>query len=91
VSGAKWIDKNGENILIISETDVKNYLNDGNEVTSKEIHAYCYVVTENKTQLLWDIVDFVKDCPLDMRVEFIPKSLSVTDINKNGIGENTFL
>lgn len=91
VAGAKWSDKNGDNYVIITETDIKNYTHDGNDVISKEILSYCYSVTGNKSQLVWDIVDFIKDCPLDMRVEYIPNSLSITDLNNNGIGESTFL
>jgi hypothetical protein len=33
----------------------------------------------------------VKDCPLDLALNYNPNSLTVTDIDENGIAETTFL
>lgn len=90
--GAKWKDDNGENYLIISETEIKNGKDkEGNDAISKELFAYNYVIKNGETTLLWQINDFVKDCPLDLALNYNIGSLSITDVNKNGIGESTFL
>ena len=88
VAGAKWDDNNGQNILIITETAEKNQSNDER---MKELFAYLYVVNGSDTKLLWRVNDFIKDCPLDITMNYLQKSLIVTDLNNNGIAENTFL
>ncbi len=95
VSGKRWNDKNGENILILTKTGVKKkkakhpdfeeYINEA------ELFGYHYVSTGGSFSLLWKINDFVNDCPLDLTLDFIQGSLSITDLNDNGIAESTFL
>lgn len=92
VGGARWKDTNGENLLIITETDIQNGKDkEGNEAISKELFAYNYVIKGNENTLLWQINDFVKDCPLDLALNYNQNSLTVTDLNENGVGETTFL
>jgi hypothetical protein len=40
---------------------------------------------------LWKTNDFVKECPVDVTLEYMPKSISITDLNKNGIAESIFI
>lgn len=87
VSGAKWEDKNGQNLLIVCETEIKSK---GDE-RSKELFAYQYILSGDDAKMLWKVNDFEKDCPLDLSLSLIPGSVTVTDINKDGIAENTFL
>lgn len=91
VAGSRWQDKDGENLLIVTETDIQSGVKDDEEVSSKEIFAYCYLIENGNAALLWSINDFVKDCPFDLTAELIPNSITVTDLNNNGIAENTFL
>ena len=87
VAGARWEDKNGQNVLIVCETEIRSK---GDE-RSKELFAYQYVINGEDAKMLWKVNDFVKDCPLDLTLSLIPGSVTVTDINKDGIAENTFL
>lgn len=92
VGGAKWKDANGENFLIITETEIQNVKDkNGNDAISKELFAYSYIVKPGENTLLWQINDFVKDCPLDLSLNYNLNSLTITDVNENGIGESTFL
>jgi hypothetical protein len=88
VASAKWTDNNGENYIIVTETEEKNQNADNR---MKEMFAYQYVVNGDDMKQLWKINDFIKDCPVDITLQYMPKSLSVTDLNKNGIAETTFL
>ena len=88
VASAKWTDNNGENYIIVTETEEKNQNADNR---MKELFAYQYVVNGDGMKQLWKINDFIKDCPVDITLQYMPKSLSVTDLNKNGIAETTFL
>lgn len=88
VASASWKDKNGSNIVLITETEEKT--NPEGEIT-KELYGYQYILDSSGAELLWKIQDFIRDCPVDVSLSYIENSLSVTDINKNGIGESTFL
>ncbi len=95
VTGKRWKDRNGENILILTKTKVKQkkakqpdfeeYINEA------ELFGYHYTGSGNSFSLLWKINDFVNDCPFDLTLDFISGSLSITDLNDNGIAESTFL
>ena len=87
VGGAKWEDKNGQNVLIVTETEEKTK----GDARSKELFAYQYIMTGESAKQLWKVNDFIKDCQVDLMLSLIPGSISVTDINNNGIAENTFL
>lgn len=88
VAGARWNDKNGENILIITETPVKGTPGDSR---MKELFGYHYKISGGETKLLWKINDFVKDCPVDLTLKYVDESLSITDLDNNGIAESIFL
>jgi len=95
VTGKRWTDKNGENILILTKTKVKEkkvkqYGTEDN-ILECELFGYQYVSTGGSYTLLWKINDLVKDCMFDLTLDFIPGSLSITDLNDNGIAESTFL
>ncbi|HMT10401.1 MAG TPA: hypothetical protein PKA39_02120 [Ignavibacteria bacterium] len=87
VGGARWEDKNGQNVLIVCETEEKTT----GDNRSKELFAYQYILNGEDAKQLWKVNDFIKDCPVDVMLSLIPKSITVTDINKDGIAENTFL
>ena len=38
-------------------------------------------------KLTWRVQDFVKDCELDLKANFIKNSFAVTDLDKNGKAE----
>lgn len=87
VGGARWEDKNGVNVVIITETEEKTT----GDNRSKELFGYQFILDGENAKQVWKINDFIKDCPVDIMLSLIPKSLTVTDINRNGIGESTFL
>lgn len=95
VTGKRWNDKYGDNILILTKTNVKEKKSrkSGYEETELEceLYGYHYVNTGGSYTLLWKIQDFIKECWFDLTLDFIPGSLSITDINENGIAESTFL
>lgn len=96
---ASWKDKNGLNVLLITETKdkkVREEKMDGKYLEqeaaySKELFGYQFLVRGDSAVLLWKIQDLVKECDADLTLDYIANSISVTDINKNGIGESTFL
>ena len=95
ITGKRWNDKNGENILILTKTNLKEkkVRKSGYEETDLEceLYGYHYVSSGGSYSLLWKIQDFVKECWFDLTLDFIPGSLSITGLNENGIAESTFL
>lgn len=101
VASAKWKDKNGINYIIITETKEKTkklseaerdkgmYI--GESIASKELYGYQFIIKDESSEEVWKIQDFEKGCDADLTLEFIKKSLSITDLNNNGIAESTFL
>jgi hypothetical protein len=87
VSGARWEDKNGQNVLIVCQTDEKT----SGDFRAKELFAYQYILNGEDSKQLWKINDFIKECPVDVILSLIPGSITVTDINRDGVAENTFL
>ena len=93
VASAQWKDKAGLNVFVITETKpVTTKTNDYDESISKRLYAYVFVKNEdNKFKQVWVIEDFIDKCQVDLTLSYILKSLSITDLNKNGIAETTFL
>jgi hypothetical protein len=87
VAMTKWDDKLGSNILFITETSE----NSNEDTRSKELFGYHYISDNSGNVQLWKINDFVKDCPVDLTLEYIDRSLVITDLDENGIGESSFL
>lgn len=87
VAMAQWDDKLGSNILFVTETSE----NSNEDTRSKELFGYHYITDNSENVLLWKINDFIKDCPVDLTLEYLDKSLEITDLDKNGIGESSFL
>lgn len=86
VGMAKWDDNMGSNVLLVTETEMK-----GGEFRHKELYGYHYITANDEYKLIWKINDFVKDCPVDLTLSYIDKSISITDLDNNGIAESSFL
>ncbi len=94
VGGAQWKDKNGHNVVVISETKEKETKgkNGADRMLSKYLYGYHFILKDNgETEELWKINDLIEKCQFDLTLNYIEKSLSVTDLNNDGIGESTFL
>jgi hypothetical protein len=99
VAGARWLDKNGENLLLLCETGpfksqiAPNSKENPYEEWGKaaELHAYHYLKSKGQHLLLWKLYDSINICALDLEAAFLPNSLTITDLDGNGIAESTFL
>ena len=50
-----------------------------------DLYAYHYPATGGLPT--WLVHDFVAECPLDLEARFLPKALTVTDLDQDGIAE----
>lgn len=99
VAGARWLDRNGENLLILCETEKvsklvprsSKYFGFEKWGVTAELHGYHYVKVKKKFKLLWEVFDSANTCPFDLFLTFLLNSLTITDLDNNGIAESTFL
>lgn len=93
VEGARqWRDRLGENLLLLTRTDEREDADeDGNEARSRELYAYHYVREGAGYRLLWQTTDFVRECGLDIVLDFAPGSLQVTDVDRDGTAETSYV
>ncbi len=88
-AGHRWTDRNGDNIVITTET--KAYQSEKfeheSDGTDKELFAYHYIIKDNKATPTWRVYDYISDCPVDITVSFIHGAFKISDLDKNGIGE----
>lgn len=91
VAGATWTDANGENVVLVTETSVDEKPGPYGHLLSKELYAYHYIMKDGSGDELWKIQDFVNDCDFDLALSYVPESLSITDLDGDGIAESTFM
>ena len=82
-----WNDKLGKNLVITCESGALKNTKSESEGFDYEIYAYHYILGKKETKLDWKVYDYIKDCDLDHQAEFIKKTLNVTDLNNDNIGE----
>ena len=82
----EWIDKNGNNIVVVTETGIIESKS-GDDNKSASLYAAHYISSKNSYALTWKITDFVKDCPVDIEAIFIPNTCQITDLNKDSVAE----
>jgi hypothetical protein len=94
VAGARWLDRYGENLLLLCQTGpLKSPRQElgGDGAVDAHLYGYHYVKDKNHYTLLWKLYDYTDFCQFDITAVFIPKSLTITDLDGNGIAESTFL
>jgi hypothetical protein len=101
-ASAAWEDKKGKNILIITERP-QYFWQDENKSMEKfaedpdsdtevaELFAWHYIFDpqENKWKVLWTLNDFKFSC-CDVKMEYTPYTLRISDLDSNGIAESIF-
>jgi hypothetical protein len=83
----RYTDRTGTYAVLTSETGPVPAANpdDGQRA---DLYAYQYQVPATGAPTLsWQVHDFVPDCPLDLEAQFLPGSLTVTDLDQNGTAE----
>ena len=86
-----WTDRLGENILITSTVpvyrDTAKTDDFGEDARSAELYAFHFVKKDTAWHLLWQLGDAEKECPFDVTCAFLDHSVTVTDLDHNGIAE----
>lgn len=84
----RWFDESGVNLLLTTETgETVHPVADSESYRDKSLYAYHFLLFEDSVVQNWKVSDYVRECPLDILLNFIPGTLQVTDLDQDGIGE----
>ena len=84
VASARWSDKNGDNIIMISEFRKGQILEPG---YASELYAIQFSINPSGCDTVWKIKDFNYQ---DAEVEYAQGTLKILDIDKDSIAESSF-
>jgi len=90
VNAVRFTDSEGEHLMITTETGITDTKGDSEDGNGRDaaLYAYQYTIKSNGSmQLNWQMVDFVKDCQVDLEAIYIPGTFAVTDLDRNGKAE----
>jgi hypothetical protein len=88
-TAVRWVDSLGDNIAILTETGIyqSNKFKHENDGRDAELFAYHFIEKDNSAFQIWQVYDFISDCPVDIEAKFIKNSFQVTDLNNDGVSE----
>jgi hypothetical protein len=88
-----WRDNSGENFLLL--TKIPDYpvksAEYNEDARSSDIYAYQYVRNDTGYRMVWKLMDYIKECPFDITLGFFKGSVSITDLDADGIAEATII
>jgi len=88
INAVRWTDSLGDNIVLTTETgETKSKSIPDDDYRDAALYAYHYMVQGDSLKLTWKVYDFTKDCPVDIRANFIANTFAITDLNKDGKAE----
>jgi len=87
VQALQFQDNTGTYITLTTATGEQPQKGD-DEFRQAQLYGYLYQLKANgQTTRNWQLHDLMSDCNLDLVAEFVPGSLSITDLNKDGKAE----
>jgi hypothetical protein len=87
----KYSDKEGTHIVIATEGFVATPADDNESVYTSLLHAFSYLQNGGTTTLEWELNDSAGPCGADVDAKLRTGSLTVTDLDKNGVDEVWFV
>lgn len=86
-SAVSWTDSLGNNIVLTTETGEFPDKNGEPGYRQGALYAHHYLIKPDSVKLLWQVHDYVDECPVDIHAEYIENTFAVTDLDKDGTGE----
>lgn len=86
INAVRWTDLSGDHMVITTETGETQSKGQGLDDTYRDaaLYAYHYILQADSFKLTWKVFDFVKECPVDLKANYIRNTFAVTDLNKDG-------
>lgn len=88
-----WEDKNGYNAVFWVKKTRNDFpvLQFAGEDAEVVLRAYHYTSQSNQSKLLWEMKDYEALCDLDLTTNFLYPSVNLTDLDKDGVAEVSFM
>ena len=84
----RYVDKTGENIVILAETEVTTSEDeDGDIIAHKAIYAHRFLKKNNHWEETWKAYHHESECFNYPVAEFVKGAFSVTDLDNDGVAE----
>ena len=84
----RYFDQTGENIVILTETEVATSEDDdGNTLSYKAIYAHRFLKKDSNWKEEWRAHHYEDECINYPVAEFVKESFSITDLDNNGVAE----
>ncbi|MCL2041071.1 MAG: hypothetical protein FWG84_03405 [Bacteroidales bacterium] len=83
----RYTDKTGDNMLILTETEVITWEDDEDFLSNKAIYAHRFLKKSNTWEEAWQFYHPVEECMNYPVAEFVRGALSVTDLDGDGVAE----
>ena len=87
VKAVRWADNTGDHIVVTTETGETASKGSEEDERDASLYAYHYIVRPDSSMLTWKLHDFIKNCSVDIKANFIKNSFAVTDLDNNGKAE----
>ena len=88
IDAVSFSDKMGQNIVITTETgEIASKTKADDDNRNAYVYAYHYLSKNDSFIRTWRVIDFVKDCPLDLWAKYIKNSFAVTDLDNDRYAE----
>ncbi|MDR0794882.1 MAG: hypothetical protein LBE79_02330 [Tannerella sp.] len=82
VEAYKYTDKTGENIVLLTETEVRDVtINPNNPVLYKGLYAFRFLKKDDRWEEVWRVYHYQDDCSHYPVAEFIKGAFTLTDLN----------
>ena len=100
VQTVSWRDARGLNLLVMTEPPHRRSPVDGPDLADHcalggcwdaELFVHHYLLEGGRATLVRRVYDFEKGCELDLLAKFLKHSLTITDIDGDGVAEIAFL
>lgn len=94
VEALKWTDSLGTNILLLTQTGGFTFKDTTGEVNARaELNAYLFTKKKSEKTFSrhWKLYDFIVCYGVDYYAGYYQHSLSITDLDKDGFAEITFI
>ncbi|MDO3641314.1 M949_RS01915 family surface polysaccharide biosynthesis protein [Mucilaginibacter sp. L3T2-6] len=87
----KYADKEGTHTVIVTKAFITTPADDNESVYTSQLHVFSYLQTAITTTLEWQLNDEAGPCGPDADSKLRPGSLTITDLDHNGIDEVWFV
>jgi len=89
INAVHYIDKEGEHMVITTETgETPSKGSENGDDRDAALYAYHYNISNNtEPKLSWQTYDFIKECPVDIKANYVPNTFAITDLDNNGKAE----